>query len=816
MGCGQSGTKQPQAKYKSGQQEVEKQEARRKNTEYISVLQALAKVPLLKRLPKDQHPILAASCVEQVFRPGDVVIEQGAVGTEFFVIRSGEASVFVAGEGGKKKVATVKEGDYFGENALLHDEPRNATIKADKELNCLKISREKFQELGLHMKLEFAKRQAVYGAGHQDPVTMSKSPPPPLKKKTPEERAFIITNLLKNQNLQTLGMDEKKVEPLADSAWLQEIEVDEKVIMQGDANAEFFYVVATGGFDVMISEVEEANHAEEEAERSGSVSRVSSLSLKRPKKVGSIDPGGSFGELALMYSVPRAATVQAREKSSVWVIDRTSFKRTLMKTSDEEIDAYEALLEGVEVFDPLLRAEKRAVAEALTELRFSEGDVVLEQGQQGDTFYILYEGEVVVIKDEEKVNTLTASKEKKVAHYFGERALINNEPRAATVKVTSSVAKALVLDKWCFDMLLGSVRELMKEDTRGRASAPKSRMSTMVADSNLKQEFKPVKLTMTENVILDDLELIGTLGVGAFGKVELREQKGTGKTYAVKMMSKGYIAKMKMQNNVINEKHILASVDSPFIIKLYNTSHNGQWIYFYMEPALGGELYVIYHRRCFHGILTHAQYYIASVILAFEHLHERHVIYRDLKPENLLLTSEGFLKVTDMGLAKFAIGKTYTTCGTPEYFAPEVIRSMGQTRAVDWWTLGILIFELMAGSAPFHADNDMAMYGKVLKGIDTIKFPPKCEGATETIVKEILRTDPSERLPMRHGGVQNLKSHKWFRGFDWEGLVTRRATPPYLPSVKSATDLRNFCHVKVHKANWIEFRDDGSNWDKDF
>jgi len=271
-----------------------------------------------------------------------------------------------------------------------------------------------------------------------------------------------------------------------------------------------------------------------------------------------------------------------------------------------------------------------------------------------------------------------------------------------------------------------------------------------------------------------------------------------------------------MQNNVINEKHILASVDSPFIIKLYNTSQTAQWLYFYLEPALGGELYVVYHRKCLHGSAPHARYYSASVVLAFEHLHVRHVVYRDLKPENLLLTAEGYLKLTDMGLAKFALGKTYTTCGTPEYFAPEVIRSTGQTRAVDWWTLGILIYEFMVGSAPFRAENDMAMYGKVLKGINYVQFPAKCDGASEEIIKAILKAEPSERLPMRAGGVNNLKQHRWYQDFDWEGLVSRALTPPYLPAVRNHTDLRNFSHVKAQKANHLEWKDDGSGWDNDF
>mmetsp|Transcript_55893 Transcript_55893/g.126082 ORF Transcript_55893/g.126082 Transcript_55893/m.126082 type:complete len:824 (-) Transcript_55893:149-2620(-) len=793
-----------------------KQEARRANAEYISTLQALAKVPLLKRLPKDQHPMLAACCVVQVFKAGDVVIAQGAVGYEFFVIRSGEASVFVKNDAGEKKVATVKQGDYFGENALLHDEPRNATIKADTELSTLKISREKFQELGLHMRLEFAKRQAVCAGGGLEEAS-SKAARASHTQKSPEDRSFIITNLSKNTNLQTLGINEDRIGLLADEAWSQEIEKDEQVIRQGDSNAEFFYVVASGGFDVLIAEP-----ADEEAGDGGADAQDARQNSKEsdrggpPKTVGTVEPGGSFGELALMYSVPRAATVQARMKSVVWVIDRPHFKRVLMKASDIQIKEYQQLLDGVEVFNSLLQDEKRAVAEALTEMSFTEGEVVLEQGQAGDTFYILVQGEVAVIKDKKRLSTLRAAPDVKVAHYFGERALLTNEPRAATVQVISPAAKALVLDKSCFDLLLGSIREIMQDP-----SVPRSLGRLSIASIDKEKLFKDVPKPAhapqsNEPVRLEDLELVGTLGSGAFGKVELREHKSTSTTYAVKMMSKGYIAKMKMENNVVNEKHILSSACSSFIIKLYNTSQSSQWVYFYLEPALGGELYVIYHRKCFHGSVDHARYYAASVILAFVHLHERHVIYRDLKPENLLLTSEGWLKLTDMGLAKFALGKTYTTCGTPEYFAPEVIRSTGQTRAVDWWTLGILIFEFMTGSAPFRAENDMAMYGKVLRGINHVFFPPKAEGITEDLVKNILKTDPSERLPMRRGGIQNVKSHAWYKGFNWDGLVDGTLKPPHVPAVKSKTDLRNFCHVKATKANWIEWTDDGSGWDKEF
>merc|ERR1712241_376841 len=142
----------------------------------------------------------------------------------------------------------------------------------------------------------------------------------------------------------------------------------------------------------------------------------------------------------------------------------------------------------------------------------------------------------------------------------------------------------------------------------------------------------------------------------------------------------------------MNEKNILSMTNSEFIIKCYETYNGAQSLYFLLEPALGGELYATYNRKGMHGQENHARFYVAGTVFAFEHCHTRHIIYRDLKPENLLLTDTGHIKLTDMGLAKFVIGKTFTTCGTPDYFAPEVIGSTGHTSAVDWWCLGILVF----------------------------------------------------------------------------------------------------------------------------
>merc|ERR1712232_948847 len=297
---------------------------------------------------------------------------------------------------------------------------------------------------------------------------------------------------------------------------------------------------------------------------------------------------------------------------------------------------------------------------------------------------------------------------------------------------------------------------------------------------------------------------------------ELWEHKKTGDTYAMKGLSKGYIVKTGMQESVMNEKNILMMTNSPFIIRLWETYNGQQTLYFLLEPALGGELYATYNRKGFHGSEKHAKYYSAGTVFGFEHLHQRRIIYRDLKPENLLMNDLGHLKITDMGLAKFVIGKTYTTWGTPDYFAPELIASTGHTNAIDWWTLGILIFELMSGHPPFESAYPMQIYSKVMKGIGKVPFPPKCQGPTADMVKALLKKEPSERLPMRPGGVQNMEDHKWFSGFDWDAMFNCTIDVPYKPVVKSKKDIANFSARKEDMPRQIEYKDDGSGWDKDF
>lgn len=318
------------------------------------------------------------------------------------------------------------------------------------------------------------------------------------------------------------------------------------------------------------------------------------------------------------------------------------------------------------------------------------------------------------------------------------------------------------------------------------------------------------------NIDRKKLKQLGLLGCGGFGAVELVQHVDTGDTYALKALSKGFVVKSGMQTSVMSEKNVQLMCDSPFIIKLYETYSGTQNLYFLLELALGGELYATYNKKGLFGKEQHAKFYTAGVLLAFEHLHSKKIVFRDLKPENILLNESGLVKLTDMGLAKVVVGKTYTTCGTPDYFAPELIASAGHSHPVDWWTLGILTFELLSGHPPFESAYPMQIYQKVSKGINKVVFPPKCKGAAEDLVKGLCKKDPSERLPMKKGGVGNIKKHLFYKGFDWEAYEAGKMDPPYKPQVKSKKDLANFSARKEDLPPQVPYKDDGSGWDKDF
>lgn len=279
-------------------------------------------------------------------------------------------------------------------------------------------------------------------------------------------------------------------------------------------------------------------------------------------------------------------------------------------------------------------------------------------------------------------------------------------------------------------------------------------------------------------------------------------------------MKKHHIVETHQQEHVLNEKWTMVDARSDFIIRLYRTFRDNKYLYMLMEVCLGGELWTLLRDR---GVFDDAmaRFYVACVIEALIYLHNKGIVYRDLKPENLILDNLGYAKLVDFGFAKH-VGfghKTWTFCGTPEYVAPEVLLNKGHDFSTDLWSLGIFTYELLTGSPPFTAPDPMKTYNLILRGIDAMDFPRFITKHARHVIKRLCRESPSERLGYGNNGVKDVQKHKWFEGFNWEGLKKRTLTPPFVPKVTSITDVSNF---DIYPPDNSEPPDDLTGWDKDF
>ena len=265
---------------------------------------------------------------------------------------------------------------------------------------------------------------------------------------------------------------------------------------------------------------------------------------------------------------------------------------------------------------------------------------------------------------------------------------------------------------------------------------------------SLDQKPKNLDLKKPLKLDLSNYEMLKVLGEGSFGRVKLTKNLKTNTYCAFKQLKKYDIVKFKQVDHLKNENYILYSLEHPFIVKMEGMTQDKRFLYIAMEYVAGGELFT-YLRSVGKFSPNQACFYASHVTLMFEYLHSKNVIYRDLKPENLLIDPDGYLKLTDFGFAKIVEGRTYTLCGTPEYLCPEILTNKGHGKGVDWWTLGILIYEMIAGIDPFNDDDPMAIYQNILRGV--IKFPRKFDRDARSLVKHLPQAD----LSKRYGNLKN-------------------------------------------------------------
>lgn len=326
-------------------------------------------------------------------------------------------------------------------------------------------------------------------------------------------------------------------------------------------------------------------------------------------------------------------------------------------------------------------------------------------------------------------------------------------------------------------------------------------------------------LELTENTVNPgrqkvstyDFELLKVLGKGGYGKVfQVRKVAGQdkGQIFAMKVLKKATIARnAKDTAHTKAERNILECVKHPFIVDLIYAFQTGGKLYLILEYLPGGELFMQLERE---GIFMEdtACFYLSEITCAIEHLHSHGIVYRDLKPENILLDLQGHVKLTDFGLCKESINEgavTHTFCGTIEYMAPEILTRSGHGKAVDWWSLGALMYDMLTGAPPFTAENRKKTIDKVLKA--KLNLPPYLTNEARGLIKRLLRKNPQERLGGGHDDAAPVKAHPFFRHTDWVDLINRRVEPPYKPSLTNDEDVSQF-DTKFTKQTPVDSPDD--------
>jgi cGMP-dependent protein kinase len=448
--------------------------------------------------------------------------------------------------------------------------------------------------------------------------------------------------------------------------------------------------------------------------------------------------------------------LQATQPTDLGLLTREKIEKTLGGPLQEVIKKTELLqvMKRVPILRTLPRNSLETLIFSMKTQKYPNKSVIFTQGSPAESFFIVQDGQVEVLIDGKVIRQIARH------DFFGERGILFKEARTATV--VSKQATCWVLSKEDF--------------------------LDLIARSQRKKIMKRIAL-QDDSVKLSDLEIQQFLGKGMFGAVFLAVNPKTKMKYALKVVRKSKIEEFNIWEEVALEKQVLMLIDHPFIVKLVKNFEDYEKIYFLMEYVQGQDLFDLM-RLAHINSKEPARFYISNLMLILEHLHERKVIYRDLKPENVMIDENGFCKLIDFGTAKVIQGRTYTVVGTSYYMAPEVIQGVGYGLEADYWSLGVLLFEVMCNSVPFGEgeEDPYRIYTSILRG--ELIFPnfvnlDDCKGLIEKLLS---------RNPVFRGTYESIKKHPWFNHVDWELVLSQEVKPPFKPEVRRDSEI---CPVEI-------------------
>jgi protein kinase A len=624
--------------------------------------------------------------------------------------------------------------------------------------------------------------------------------------------------------------------------------------------------------------------------------------------VGTGERGTSFGELSLLYSCLRGATVLAMDETHLLRVDKSTFRYLMQPQLEQAARQKWRLLRGVSFLEHLRSSDFSKLSAVMKPVMFRPGDKLVKKGEKGNALYIVGEGRV-------RRNTDTTDQTLSTGAYFGEHALTTEEPYKYSV-IALTQGLLFSIDRESCEDVLGSMTDLrvkthdfhrlseikfiqtvVKQDTHQLAALAKlirekrfekgenilveretskaalyiiregrvllqaygkadeiigcervfgEALMQRAASRSKKSAKSPYTVTATQSCVcgiltlkdfwtvcvtddfvktkekdkeekegkmhlkdqeppslptvrpsmeLKDLQKHYLLGEGSFGQVWLVSDsaiKDSCKTYAMKIQSKSYLVEQNQVEACIQEKATMQNLSHSFLITLYKTFQDEKFVYMLLDFAQGGELFSLMHEEDASKLSDYqAKFYAICLADALAYMHRNKYVYRDMKPENVMLDSQGYAKLIDFGFCKLLLDeKTFTMCGTPGYLPPEVVQTLGHSFSADWWSLGILIYEMLTGESPFYYEgiDQMALFESIVH--DDYALPSGVSQLATDIIGRLLVKDPALRLGSMDRGDSEILEHAWFDELDINALRHRAPSVkvPWIPEVEGPFD----------------------------
>lgn len=672
------------------------------------------------KLKEEEKKLLAAACTVQEFAPGDQILREGEVGDWMFIVISGK--VTTTDQFGNK--TSRKAGAILGGMGLMYSKRQIFGAKAVDKVTCLALGKSSLERL-IGPVEDVLRRSAI---------------------KALLENLEFFKNLTNDQQNAMIGTFEDGM-----------FDKGECIVSRG-ARAQFILVM-DGEVGVLSESAQPPNLKQTEGEPGNEASGAEGTAPAALPKDGlekmiekTLRPGTCYGEHNLLENTDMPTFLVASTRVRVHRIGYDMLCSALNAPLKDliRVNEIKRVLQDIFLFKSLYEDQIDRTVKALQQKKYKDGEVVVQQGDPANNFYLIQSGVIRVMRDGKTLRTLGKW------DYFGERGLLLQEKRSATCQAEGACV-CLVLDSAVFTDIVG----MFKKELEHRIH---------LQDLNIK---------------MSDLRTKAIVGRGTFGIVKLVHHcNDESKVYALKCVDKKQVVRMMQQKSIQVEREINAQCYHPCIMQFIKTFQDQSNVYFLTEFLGGGDLFFAIREI---GMLTkqQTQFYSASIILALEYLHERGIMYRDLKPENVLLDFEGNTKLVDFGCCKKAL-RSYTLVGTPEYLAPEVILGKGYTCAVDWWSLGVMMYEFVCGPLPFGSDTEdqLELFREILEA--PLQFSDYVTDETAVgIVSSLLERTPELRTGSSTRGAKEIKEHVFFFQYEWDAIAGRWMKTPWKPDTNS-------------------------------